>query len=58
MLFEFVKPLVGAKSVQYANGSSGREVHRTMAAAFSHQACRDALPKEAPIYDVHKCLSC
>ena len=46
MLFEFVKPLVGPKSVQYANGPSGREVHRAMASAFSHQACADALPKE------------
>ena len=46
LLFEFVKPLVGPKSVQYANGPAGREVHRTMAAAFSHQACAAALPKE------------
>ena len=46
LLFEFVKPLVGPKSVQYANGPAGREVHRAMAAAFSHQACADALPKE------------
>ena len=52
MLFEFVKPLVGAKSVQFANGPSGRAVHKTMAAAFSHQACADALPKGASTYDV------
>ena len=54
MLFEFVKPLVGPKSVQYANGASGRKLHRTMAAAFSHQACAEALPKEAFIYDVQE----
>ena len=52
LLFEFVKPLVGPKSVQYANGPAGREVHRTMAAAFSHQACADALPKEVSLYHV------
>ena len=53
LLFEFVKPLVGPKSVQYANGPAGREVHRTMAAAFSHRACADALPKEQfPIYHI------
>ena len=56
-MYEFVKPLIGPKSVQYANGASGREVHRTMAAAFSHQACADALPKEASIDDVQSSSS-
>ena len=56
MLFEFVKPLVGPKSVQYANGPSGREVHRAMASAFSHQACADALPKGASLYNFHENL--
>ena len=44
-MFEFVLQLIGPKSIQYANGASGRDMHRTLSAAFTHDNCVNLLPK-------------
>ncbi|XP_077986431.1 cytochrome P450 20A1-like [Glandiceps talaboti] len=43
-LFEFVLPLVGKDSIQYANAEDGKERRRTYDAPFSHEAIRNYFP--------------
>ena len=45
LLFQFVKPLFGEKSIQFANGEEGRRRNKTYQTVFSHGMCVQALPE-------------
>lgn len=40
-LFKLFEPLIGKKSIQYANGPEGRKRRQLMDRSFSHEAVKD-----------------
>ena len=40
-LFKLFEPLIGKKSIQYANGPEGRKRRQLMDRSFSHEAVQD-----------------
>ena len=40
-LFKMFEPLIGRKSIQYANGPGGRKRRQLMDRSFSHEAVKD-----------------
>ena len=40
-LFKLFEPLIGRKSIQYANGPEGRKRRQLMDRSFSHEAVKD-----------------
>ncbi len=45
LLYNLLRPLLGEKAIQFANGFEGRSRHRLYLEAFNRSTCEDLMPK-------------